>query len=48
MEALSRSQIVFCGGELGEIPNFDIWGSFFKVLFENIDAETATDRKVAE
>ena len=43
MEALLRSQIVSWGGELGEIPDFNICGSFFKELFENIDAETATD-----
>ena len=39
MEELLRSHI---GGELGEIPNFDICGTFFKELFENVDAETET------
>ena len=42
MEELSKSHIVYCGGELGEIPNFDICGTFFKELFENIDAKTET------
>ena len=43
MEELSRSHIFSCGGELGEIPNFDICGTFFRVkLFENIGAETET------
>ena len=42
MEELLRSHIVSCGGELGEIPNFDICGTFFKEMFENIDAETET------
>ena len=27
---------------MGEIPNFDICGTFFKELFKNIDAETET------
>ena len=30
MEELSRFHIVSCGGELGEIPNFDICGTFFQ------------------
>ena len=34
MEELSRSHIVSCGDELGEMPNFDICGTFFKDLFE--------------
>ena len=42
MEELSRSHIVSCDDELGEMPNFDICGTFFKDLFENIDAETVT------
>ena len=42
MEELSRSHIISRGDELGEMTNFDICGSFFKELFENIDAETET------
>ena len=42
MEELSTTHIVSCGGESGEIPNFDICGTFFKELFENIDAGTET------
>ena len=42
MEELSRSHIVSRGDELGEIPNGDICGAFFKELFDNIDTESET------
>ena len=42
MEELSRFHIVSRGDEFGEMPNFDICGTFFKELFDNIDAETKT------
>ena len=43
MEELSRSHIVSRGDELGEMPNVDICGTFFKELFDNIDTETETE-----
>ena len=42
MEGLSRSHIVSRGDELGEMPNVDNCGTFFKELFENIDTESET------
>ena len=39
MEDMLRTYIV-C--ELGEMRIFYIWGTFFKELFENIDADTET------
>ena len=40
MEELSWSHIVSRKDELGEMPNVDICGTFFKELFDNIDTET--------